>query len=161
LTFDWSNYEFLSYLENSVALNHIRKDHTLLRKLSHTHTHIALVKFTIEKFLSAGKFLCLLALNSQLYLGIFLNWFISYLYMHVLKLTLGKIFFCKFSSSFSFHVWNVWTDLLLCPDAYGFYVQMMLCYVWTHEFFFFFSKCCSYNRRPDRLVFRLDGIFYG
>jgi hypothetical protein len=37
LTFNWSNYEFLSYFKNSVALNHINEDHTLLRKSSHTH----------------------------------------------------------------------------------------------------------------------------
>jgi hypothetical protein len=38
LTFDWSNIDFLSYLENLVALSHISEVHTLLRKLSHTHT---------------------------------------------------------------------------------------------------------------------------
>jgi hypothetical protein len=43
--------------------------------------------------------------------------FISWLYMRVLKLFLGKIFFCKLSSSFRFSVWSVRTDLLLCPDA--------------------------------------------
>jgi len=65
-----------------------------------------------------------------------LNCFISYLCMRVLKLTLGKIFFYKFSSSFNFPVWKVQIDLDLCLDAYGFQVRTMLCYVQTHAFFF-------------------------
>jgi len=88
-----------------------------------------------------------------------LTYFLSYLYMHVLKLTLGKIFFCKFSSSFRFLVWNVRIDLLLCPDVYGFHICTMLCYVRTHAFFF--PECCSYSRPSDKLVFRSDMIFSG
>jgi len=55
LTFDWSFIDFLSRLENSVALSLIRDLHTLLRKLSHTHTHC--MSWVIYlKFLSTGKF---------------------------------------------------------------------------------------------------------
>jgi len=44
-------------LENSIALNHISKNHTLLRKLSHTHTHTHWMSWIIYlKFISAGKF---------------------------------------------------------------------------------------------------------
>jgi hypothetical protein len=53
--------------------------------------------------MSAGKFLCLLTLNSQLYLGIFLKCYlnsdISFLYMRVLEI-IWEIFFCSFSSLF-------------------------------------------------------------
>jgi hypothetical protein len=44
---------------------------------------------------------------------------ISCLYMRVLKLTLGKLFFCKFFLCFQLLVWTVWTDLFLSPDAHG------------------------------------------
>jgi hypothetical protein len=60
LTFDWSIIDFLSCLENSVALNHIsKKHHTLLRKLSHTHTHTythSMSWVIYLKILSARKF---------------------------------------------------------------------------------------------------------
>jgi hypothetical protein len=55
LTFDWSFIDFLSCLENLVALSHISELHTLLRKFSHTHTHC--MSWVIYlKFLSVGKF---------------------------------------------------------------------------------------------------------
>jgi hypothetical protein len=60
------------------------------------------------------------------------DYFISWLYMFVLKLFLGKIlFFCKFSSSFIFSVWNVRTDLLLFPNMCGSDIQMVKWHVWT------------------------------
>jgi hypothetical protein len=82
LTFDWSNIDFLSYFENPVALSHISKLHTLLRKL---YTCIAWVKFTIENFLSAGKFLCLLTLNSLNYIFVYFwnaIWLFYQLFIH-------------------------------------------------------------------------------
>jgi hypothetical protein len=50
--------------------------------------------------------------------------FISWFYMRVLKLTLGKIFFfCKFSFSFSFSVWIVQTNLFLRLEECGLVIR--------------------------------------
>jgi hypothetical protein len=63
-----------------------------------THKHIAWVKFTIEKCLSAGKFWWLLTLNFQLYLGIFLKCYLT---------ILSVIYIC------------VQTDMFLRPNPLG------------------------------------------
>jgi hypothetical protein len=122
LTFDWSNIDFLSYLENLVSLSHISEVHTLLRKLSHTHTRIAWVKFTIEKFLFVGKFLCLLTLNFQLYLGIFLKYYLTVyqLVIHACsEANVRKFLFCIFPFTFQLLVWSVRKDMFLLLDALG------------------------------------------
>jgi len=99
LTFDCRFFDFLSCLENPVALCHINKIHTLLRKSSHTHALHELSN--LFKFYVYKKILCLL--KSKLFFFISLHsfemlsdYFISWLYMRVLKLTLGKIFFLQF-----------------------------------------------------------------
>jgi hypothetical protein len=82
LTFDWSIFNFLSCLENSIALNHISKLHTLLKKLSHTH---ALHELSNLFKISIWKEICAYwILNSQLYLCIFWNaiWLPYQLFIH-------------------------------------------------------------------------------
>jgi hypothetical protein len=51
--------------------------------------------------------------------------------MRVLELTLGKIFFCKYSSSFRFSVWSIRTDLFLRLDKRS------------------LTVCCPSNSRSD------------
>jgi len=71
LTFDWSNIDFLSCLENPGVLSHISELHTLLRKLSHTHAlhelSLLLKKSCLQKFFAHRL------LNSFLYACIFLT----------------------------------------------------------------------------------------
>jgi hypothetical protein len=71
LTFDWSNIDFLSYLENSSDLSHISKLLTILRKPSHTHTlhelSLLLKKLCLEEIYAHWL------LNSFLYACVFLT----------------------------------------------------------------------------------------
>jgi hypothetical protein len=66
-----------------------------------------------------------------------LNCFINYLYMRILKLTLGKIFFCKFSSSLCF----------LCETSGQTYF-----YVRTHMAFMS-EWCCAMSGRMHYFFF--------
>jgi hypothetical protein len=133
LTFDWSIIDFLSCLENLVAWSHISEHHTLLRKLSHTHALHELSN--ILKF-SIGREICAYwILNSQLYLCIFLNCyfhcFISWLYMHVLKLLFGKKYF---STNFP-PVWSIRTVLLLGPNVCCLVVRMVKLRIWMQPWY--------------------------
>jgi hypothetical protein len=67
LTFDWSIINFLSCLENLVALSHISELHTLLRKLSHTHTHALHELSNLFKISICRKICTYWILNSHLY----------------------------------------------------------------------------------------------
>jgi hypothetical protein len=111
LTFDLSNIDFLSYLENPVALSHISELHILLWKLS--HTHIAWVKFTIEKCLSAGIWSILVYFWNAI-------WLFYQLFIDVCsEANVREIFFCIFPSVFQLLVWSVRTDMFLLPDTFG------------------------------------------
>jgi hypothetical protein len=104
LTLDWSNIDFLSYLENPVALSHITELHTLLRNFSHTHAFHEL-SLLLEKFYLEGNFCAywLLTLNYILvYFWMLFDCFISYLYIRVLKLKLGKKISAYFPLFFNF-----------------------------------------------------------
>jgi len=76
LIFYWSNIDSLSCLENSVVLNHISELHTLLRKLSHTHTHAFHELSNLLKVSICRKICAYWILNYQLYLCIFLNFYL-------------------------------------------------------------------------------------
>jgi hypothetical protein len=89
LTFDWSNIDFLSCLENLVALNHISKHHILLRKLSHTHALHELSK--LFKISICREIYAHWLLDSQLYLCIFLN-----CYLIVLSIIIHACFEANF-----------------------------------------------------------------
>jgi hypothetical protein len=66
---------FLSCLENSVALSHISELHTLLRKSSHTRAlHEVSNVFKISIYM---EFCANCTLNSQLYLCIFLKCYLT------------------------------------------------------------------------------------
>jgi hypothetical protein len=74
---------FLSYLENSVALSHISKLHTLLRKLLHTRTHCMSWVIYLN-FISAGKFVLIENLTLNYIIAYFLNaiWLLYQLIIH-------------------------------------------------------------------------------
>jgi hypothetical protein len=111
LTFDWSNIDFLSYLENLVALSHISELHILLWKL--LHTHIAWVKFTIEKCLFAGIWSILVYFWNAI-------WLFYQLFIHVCsEANVREIFFCIFPYVFQLLVWSVRTDMFLLPNTFG------------------------------------------
>jgi hypothetical protein len=133
LTFDWSNYEFLSYLENLIALNHISEDHTLLRKSSHTHTHTHTHAYHELSILSNFFFLYRKIyvhwlLDSHLHVCVFLTCYLiefSSLYTCVCcfldeELTLLSSFVFVLWKFFTvcFHVFGLWNCLVmftLCP----------------------------------------------
>jgi hypothetical protein len=75
LTFDWSNINFLSYLENPGDLSHISKLLTLLRKPSHTHAlhelSLLLKKFCLQEIYAHWL------LNSFLYACVFLTSYLT------------------------------------------------------------------------------------
>jgi hypothetical protein len=121
LTFDWSNIDFLSYVENPVVLSHISKLHTLLRKLSHTHA-LHELSLLLKNFYLHGNFCAywVLTLNYILvYFEMLFDYFINYLYMRVLKLMLGKKKFCIFPHVFQLLVWSIRKDMFLRPDVLG------------------------------------------
>jgi hypothetical protein len=74
LTFDWSFIDFLSCLENSVALSHISD--LSLRKPSHTHTYcISWANYL--KFCVCRKIFAYSILVSQLYVCIILTCYLT------------------------------------------------------------------------------------
>jgi hypothetical protein len=83
LTFNWSNTNFLSYLENLVALSHISELHTLLRKLLHTHT-LHELGLLLKNFYLQGNFcaFCLLTLNYILVYFWNAIWLLYQLFIH-------------------------------------------------------------------------------
>jgi hypothetical protein len=88
----------------------------------HTHTHIAWVKFTIEKFLSAGNFCAYWLLTLNYILVYFWNaiWLFYQLFIHAcFEANIRKFLFCIFPSTFQLLVWSVRTDMFLRPDALG------------------------------------------
>jgi hypothetical protein len=101
LTFDWSNYEFISYFENSVALNHISEDHTLLRKSSHTHTLYELSRL-LKNFYLQGNLCSLITWLFFICLRIFdklSDYFLRFRYICVLNSCWSPnlvIFLCLF-----------------------------------------------------------------
>jgi len=122
LTFDRSIFDFLFCLENPIALNHINELHTLLRNVSHTHTHC--MSWVIYlKFLSARKFVLIEFLTLNYIFAYFLFAIsLSYqLFIHECsKANFRKnYYFCKFFSVFSFSIWSVWTDLAYSLNACG------------------------------------------
>jgi hypothetical protein len=94
----WLIYHcFLSCLENSFALSHISELHTLLRKLSHTHTHC--MSWVIYlKFLSTGKFVLIEFLTLNYIFAYF--WIaIWLLYQSIMHACFEDIFREKYSSA--------------------------------------------------------------
>jgi len=106
LTFDWSIIDFLSCLENSVALSHISKLHTLLRKSSHMHALHELSNL-FKKFI-CREICANWTINSQLCLWNAI-WLFDQLIIHAYSEAIFReiYFFCKFFSSFKFSVWSV------------------------------------------------------
>jgi hypothetical protein len=85
LTFDWSIIDFLSYLENLVALSHISEFYTLLRKLSHTHTHaLHELSLLLKNFYLQGNFCTYWLLTLNYILVYFWNaiWLFYQLFIH-------------------------------------------------------------------------------
>jgi hypothetical protein len=84
LTFVWSTIDFLSYLENLVALSHISELHILLRKLSHTHA-LHELSLLLKNFYLQGNFCAywLLTLNNILVYFWNVIWLFYQLFIHV------------------------------------------------------------------------------
>jgi len=123
LTFDWSIIDFLSYLENLVALSHISEFYTLLRKLSHTHTHaLHELSLLLKNFYLQGNFCTYWLLTLNYILVYFWNaiWLFYQLFIHACsEANVKKKNFCIFPSVFQLLVWSVWTDMFLRLDALG------------------------------------------
>jgi hypothetical protein len=95
LTFDWSTIDFLSYLEISVALSHISELHTLLRKLSHTHT-LHELSLLLKNFYLQRNFCAYWLLTLSYILVYFWNaiWLFYQLFIHACsKANVREIFF--------------------------------------------------------------------
>jgi hypothetical protein len=121
LTFDWSNIDFLSYLENSIALSHISKLHTLLRKLSHTHA-LHELSLLLKNFYLQGNFCAYWLLTVNYILVYFWNaiWLFYQLFIHVCsEANVRKKNFYIFPYVFQLLVWSVWTDMFFLPDVLG------------------------------------------
>jgi hypothetical protein len=87
LSLNWFNYKFLSYFKNSVALNHISEDHTLLRKSSHTHA-LHELSWLLKNFYPQGNLYLLITWLFFICLRIFhklSNYFLRFRYMCVLN----------------------------------------------------------------------------
>jgi len=96
LTFDWSNIDFLSYLENLVALSHINEVHTLLRKLSHTHA-LHELSLLLKNFYFQGNFCAYWLLTLNYILVYFWNaiWLFYQLFIHACsEANVRKFLFC-------------------------------------------------------------------
>jgi hypothetical protein len=121
LTFDWSNIDFLSYLENLVALSHISEVHNLLRKLSHTRA-LHELSLLLKNFYLQGNFCAYWLLTINYILVYFWNviWLFYQLFVHACsKANARKFLFCIFPSTFQLLVWRVRTDMFLRPDVLG------------------------------------------
>jgi hypothetical protein len=120
LTSDWSNIDFLSYLENPVALSHISELHTLLRKLSDTHA-LHELSLLLKNFYLQGNFCAYWLLTLNYILVYFWNaiWLFYQLFIHASsEANVRKFLFCIFPSTFQLLVWSVRTDMLH-PDVLG------------------------------------------
>jgi len=117
LTFDWSNIDFLSRLENSFVFNHINKHHILLRKFSHTHAkHELSILFKIS---ICRKIYASWLLDSQLYVV--------------------KFLICYLTMLSVLHTCVLWSQ--------HWKKKKFLCYFFIKKFFFFFFLellCCSF-----------------
>jgi len=102
LTFDWSNIDFLSYLENPVALSHINKLHTLLRKLSHTRA-LHELSLLLKIFYLQGNFCAYWLLTLKYILVYFWNaiWLFYQLFIHACSKAKVRKFFLHISLCFS------------------------------------------------------------
>jgi hypothetical protein len=102
LIFDWSNIDFLSYLENPVALSHISKLHTLLRKLSHTHA-LHELSLLLKNFYLQGNFCAYWLLTLNYILVYFWNaiWLFYQLFIHACSEANVRKFFLHISLYFS------------------------------------------------------------
>jgi len=132
LTFNWSIINFLSYLENSVALSHISELHTLSRKSSHTHALHELsnlFKISIHREFCANW-----TLNSQLYLCIFLNvvWLLYQLIIHAFSEADFRVIFLQIFLQFLFFSVKCSDDLLLSLDRCGTDGQTVRWHIWMH-----------------------------
>jgi len=98
LTFDWSFIDFLSCLENSVALSHITELHTLLTNSSYTHalhesSNLCKISIYRELLCWLNSELSFISLLSQLIIhacseanirgNIFLQIFLQFLFCNV------------------------------------------------------------------------------
>jgi hypothetical protein len=126
LTFDWSNIDFLSYLENSVTLSHINELHTLLRKLSHTHA-LHELSLLLKIFYLQETFCAYWLLTLNYILVYFWNviWLFHQLFIHAYSEANVRNFYFYFinffvSSVVQLLVWSVRTDMFLRPDVLGF-----------------------------------------
>jgi hypothetical protein len=121
LTFDWSNIDFLSYLENPSDLSHISELHTLLRKLSHTHA-LHELSLLLKNFYLQGNFCAYWLFTLNYILIYFWNaiWLFYQLFINVCsEANVRKFLFCIFSFVLQLLVWSVRTDMFLRPDALG------------------------------------------
>jgi hypothetical protein len=121
LTFDWFNIDFLSYLENPVALSHISEVHTLLKKLSYTHV-LHELSLLLKKFYLQGNFCAYWLLTLNYILVYFWNaiWLFYKLFIHACsEVNVRKFLFCIFPYAFQLLVWSVRTDMFLRPDVLG------------------------------------------
>jgi hypothetical protein len=114
--------DFLSCLENLVALCHVIESHTLWDMSSHTHTH-CMSWVVYLNFLCPRKYLCWLysqlSFISLRSFEMLSDCVINGLYMRVLKMTWEKLNSINFSSVFYLSVWSVRTDLFLCPNEHS------------------------------------------
>jgi len=153
LTFDWSNIDFLSYLENTVALSHISELHTLLRKLSHTHA-LHELSLLLKNFYLQGNFCAYWLLTLNYILVYFWNaiWLFYQLFIHAYsEANVRKKNFYIFPSVFHLLVWSVRTDMFLLPDSLGSVdllsdsmLSRWICTTFGRELFAFFTKHTHY-----------------
>jgi len=151
LTFDWSTINFLSYLENPVALSHISELHTFLRRPSHTHTSLELSLLLKNVFLQ-GNFCAYWLLTLNYILVHFWNaiWVFYQLFIHACsEANVRKKKFYIFLYVFQLLVWSVRTDMFLRPDVFVDLLSgsMPSGRVWTtsgHELFAFSAKHTHY-----------------
>jgi hypothetical protein len=153
LTFDWSNIDFLYYLENPVALSHIIKLHTLLRKFSHTHAlhklSLLLKNFYLEENFCACWLLTLNYILVDIWNAI---WLFYQLFIHACsKTNIWNFFFCIFPSVFQLLVRSGWMDMFLRLDVLG-SVDLLsnsmpsgwVCTTFGHKLFAFSAKLTHY-----------------
>jgi len=121
LTFHWSISDFLSYLENSVALSHISELHTLLRKLSYTHVLHELSN--LFKIYICREICAYWKRNSQLYLCIFLK-----CYLTALSVVYTSVFWSHFLEKKKYFSANFPLVLDFLAEA----SRQSSSWVWTH-----------------------------